>query len=236
MTRKRAQRVSEVSQCVRRMVKENPGIHFRGLGRAAHVTSAGQLRHHLDRLEHQGIIVEVEDGRYKRFFVTGDQDPKLRPEMARFTRVVPRRIAKLLLVGPMNRSQLRRSLGCADSTLGYHLSRMVTLGDLARERGPNTCIYSLTSGDTVRQLLVQQGAAAAAAHEEPATILTNVLNTPDAGIDPMNLLDTRAHVEDPTTRTHADPSDGGIPAPVLPDPVPDLLDHDDDSRQSGLTF
>ncbi|MFA5945094.1 MAG: hypothetical protein WC876_11590, partial [Candidatus Thermoplasmatota archaeon] len=146
--------VSQVGLSIRRAVKEQPGIHFRGLARAAKVTSAGQLRHHLDRLEHQGVLIEVEDGRYKRFFTAGDQDPKLRAEMARFSRTVPRRIAKLLLVSPLNRTELRRSLGCAVSTLGYHLARMVVLGDLARTRGPSSCLYSLTSADTVRKLLL----------------------------------------------------------------------------------
>ncbi|MEA3137755.1 MAG: hypothetical protein QOC71_2036 [Thermoplasmata archaeon] len=147
--------VSRVGLSIRQAVKEQPGIHFRGLARAANVTSAGQLRHHLDRLEHQGVLVEVEDGRYKRFFVAGDQDPKLRAEMARFARAVPRRIAKLLLVSPMNRTELRHSLGCADSTLGYHLTRMVLLGDLARVRGPSSCLYSLTRAETVRKMLTQ---------------------------------------------------------------------------------
>ena len=152
--------VSQVGLAIRRAVQEQPGIHFRGLARAARVTSAGQLRHHLDRLERQGLVVEVEDGRYKRFFMAGAQDPKLRAEMARFSRAVPRRIAKLLLVSPMNRTELRRSLGCADSTLGYHLTRMVLLGDLARMRGPSSCVYSLTSQETVRKMLLIQGALA----------------------------------------------------------------------------
>lgn len=159
MMRKQAP-VSQVSLSIRRAVKEQPGIHFRGLARAANVTSAGQLRHHLDRLERQGILIEVEDGRYKRFFTAGDQDPRLRAEMARFSRAVPRRIAKLLLVSPLNRTELRRSLGCADSTLGYHLARMVLLGDLARSRGPSSCTYSLTSEETVRKMLLVQGALA----------------------------------------------------------------------------
>jgi hypothetical protein len=155
---RRPRPVSQVALSIQAVVKENPGIHFRGLARAAHVTSAGQLRHHLDRLERQGKVVEVEDGRYKRFFTAGDQDPRLRPLMARFSRDVPRRIAKLLLVHPLNRTELRRGLACADSTLGYHLERMVRLGDLARTRGPNSCHYSLTSEETVRKLLMMQGA------------------------------------------------------------------------------
>lgn len=149
-------RVSEVRQRICDVVSDEPGIHFRGLGREANISSAGQLRHHLDRLNRTGRLVEIADGRYKRFFVAGEQDPETRPEIARFARVVPRRIARLLLASPMNRTELRRSLGCADSTLGYHLARMVRMGDLAKTRGSNCCNYSLTSKDFVRKILTKQ--------------------------------------------------------------------------------
>lgn len=151
-------RMSEVGRTIYKICKEQPGIHFRGLGRAAGLTSAGQLRHHLDRLERQGLLVELEDGRYKRFFVAGDHDRTLRPGLARFARSVPRKIGKLLLVHPMNRTELRRSLGCADSTLGYHLKRMMEQGDLEKQRGRNCCRYSLTSPELVQKVLMLQGA------------------------------------------------------------------------------
>ncbi|MEA3203277.1 MAG: hypothetical protein QOI63_952 [Thermoplasmata archaeon] len=151
-------RMSEVGRTIYKIVKEQPGIHFRGLGRAAQLTSAGQLRHHLDRLERHGLLVELEDGRYKRFFVAGDHDRTLRPGLARFARSVPRKIGKLLLVHPMNRTELRRSLGCADSTLGYHLKRMMEQGDLEKHRGRNCCKYSLTSPELVQKVLMLQGA------------------------------------------------------------------------------
>lgn len=236
MTRRQAQAVSEVNLCIRRTVKANPGIHFRGLGRAAGVTSAGQLRHHLDHLERQGILVELEDGRYKRFFVAGDQDPKLRPEMARFTRAVPRRIAKLLLVSPMNRSQLRRSLGCADSTLGYHLSRMVTLGDLARERGRSTCIYSLTSGETVRQVLLQQREARAAL-ADPAGLAPGP-KEPDLGTPaaPLRHSQPRRPEAAPVPAPAPAAPPGDLPVPTLPDPVPDLLSQENGLDRSDPTF
>jgi DNA-binding HxlR family transcriptional regulator len=214
--------VSQVGLAIRRAVKEQPGIHFRGLGRAAQVTSAGQLRHHLDRLERQGLIVEIEDGRYKRFFVAGDQDPKLRAEMARFSRAVPRRIAKLLLVNPMNRTELRRSLGCADSTLGYHLTRMVQLGDLARTRGPSSCLYSLTSQDTVRKMLTIQGALSdpglgpAAPGLEPVSVPAPApAPMPMPGPDP-----TPAPIPVPGRAPEPSPDEDDDPAPTRPDPVP----------------
>jgi DNA-binding HxlR family transcriptional regulator len=216
--------VSQVGLSIRRAVKENPGIHFRGLARAAHVTSAGQLRHHLDRLQHQGVLVEVEDGRYKRFFTAGDQDPKLRAEMARFSRAVPRRIARLLLTSPMNRTELRRSLGCADSTLGYHLSRMVLLGDLARTRGPISCLYSLTSEETVRKMLLIQGALA-----EPGLDGPGREPAPGPGPNPIPGPEPRpepvpGRTPEPTPTPEPEPADDEIPNPLRPepDPMPDL--------------
>lgn len=142
-----------------KIVKENPGIHFRGLGRAASVTSAGQLRHNVDRLLRQGLIVEVSDGRYKRFFLAGEHDARLRPQIARFSRDVPRQIGEMLLEQPMNRAELRRSLGCSDSTLGYHLKRMTEMGDVRKERGRNCCHYSLANIETARQALQVRSAS-----------------------------------------------------------------------------
>jgi DNA-binding HxlR family transcriptional regulator len=232
--------VSQVGLSIRRAVKENPGIHFRGLARAAHVTSAGQLRHHLDRLQHQGVLVEVEDGRYKRFFTAGDQDPKLRAEMARFSRAVPRRIARLLLASPMNRTELRRSLGCADSTLGYHLSRMVLLGDLARTRGPSSCLYSLTSEETVRKMLLIQGALAEpgldAPGREPAPGPGPAPN-PVPGPAPLPAPEpvpgrTPEPTPNPMPEPTPEPADDEIPNPLRPepDPMPDLPFPDESSR------
>lgn len=142
-----------------RIVKEHPGVHFRGLGRAAGLTSAGQLRHHLDRLVRRGLLVEVKDGRFSRYFATGDHEPRLRPELARFARPLPRQIGKLLLQSPLGRTELRRRLGCADSTLGYHLNRLVAAGDLQRRPGRNGGQYCLSDTEGVRRalLMLQEG-------------------------------------------------------------------------------
>lgn len=151
--------IGPVSQRVLDAVRTNPGIHFRALSRAAEVSSAGQLRHHLDRLRRHGHLVELEDGGYKRFFATNAHQSRLRPGMARFSRSVPRRIGRLLLTRPMNRSELRRQLGCADSTLSYHLNRMLQSGDVARNRDAHTCRYALTDSEMVRQVLLTQAGA-----------------------------------------------------------------------------
>jgi predicted transcriptional regulator len=127
-----------------RIIREQPGIHFRALGRQAGLTSSGQLRHHLDRLADLGAIAEVKDGRFSRFFGGGDEDPDLRQRQARLSRPVPNLIARLLADRPMSRTELRRRLGCADSTLGYHLNRLVQVGDIQRRIGINGHEYALS--------------------------------------------------------------------------------------------
>src|SRR5688572_5302592 len=128
-----------------RIIREQPGVHFRALGREAGLTSSGQLRHHLDRLADLGAIAEVKDGRFSRFFAGGhEEDPRLRQRQARLSRPVPNLIARLLGDRPMSRTELRRRLGCADSTLGYHLNRLVQVGDIQRRIGPNGHEYALS--------------------------------------------------------------------------------------------
>ena len=149
--------MGEVPRQLTEIVDERPGIHFRELKRAADLSSNGQLRHHIDRLKRDGVLVEIKDGGFKRFFIAGEHDPELRRGLARFARRVPRLIAQLLLRQPLNRTQLRQRLDCADSTLGYHLNRMIELGDLERDRRGNVCLYSLTDPDFVRRVLHDLG-------------------------------------------------------------------------------
>lgn len=146
---------SGVADRIHSIVRERPAIHFRGLKRAADVSSNGQLRHHIDQLERENVLIELEDGGYTRFFITGQHTPEVRDGLARFARRVPRIIARLLLDGSMIRTELRQALGCADSTLGYHLNRMLEQGDIQRDRTGGRSLYSLTDPDFVRRVLAE---------------------------------------------------------------------------------
>lgn len=140
---------------IQAIVEESPGIHFRGIGRAAGLTSTGQLRHHIDRLVRGGYVAELDDGGYRRYFPT-HHAPDLQTQMARLSRDLPRRILRLLATGPMTRTALRRHMACADSTLGYHLGRMLQHGDVVRQpRGSGTC-YAVADPDRALRILAAQ--------------------------------------------------------------------------------
>lgn len=143
-------------------MREHPGIHFRALARAAGLTSLGQLRHHIDHLRRDGRVVEVEDGRFRRLFAAGQHEPTLRLGLARTARPVPRRICRLLLAQPRGRSELQRLVGCAESTLGYHLRRMMAAGDVERSWDGRRRLYTLADAELVRRTLAARQAASLA--------------------------------------------------------------------------
>lgn len=158
--------VAPLAKLIRSIVKERPGIHFRGLGRAANVSSTGQLRHHIDRLYRRGDLIEVEDGRFRRYFVPSDQGARVREGLARFARRVPKKIARILIKGKLNRTELREELGCADSTLGYHLRRMVRKGDLTRTPTASCCFYALSDPGFIREIIQRQDAVKESLEDE----------------------------------------------------------------------
>jgi DNA-binding transcriptional ArsR family regulator len=208
--------LSEAGLRICRVVSEQPGIHFRGLARAA-TLPAGQLRHHLDRLVRRGILVELEDGGYKRFFLAGKHDPRLRPALALFARRVPRRIGSLLLLRPMTRTELRRHLGCGDSTLGFHLARMVQAQVVTKQRDRSGCRYALAEPELARQALAMR--AAVATQEERAQQQREAQPGWQLGPRP-GLLPPRTPAPEPL------PAQPGMGATTLPPATPGLYGGD----------
>lgn len=160
---------NQTAQILLDTIQAQPGLHFRGVLRRAGLSSAGQLRHHIDRLMRAGHIVEVEDGGFRRYFPAGVYDRRLREEMLQFSRPIPRRVARLLLRGSMPRTEIRRALQCPDSTLGYYLARLRDKGILEREALEPYQYYSLKDPQQVQRILEAQPEGAARGGEDLIT-------------------------------------------------------------------
>jgi DNA-binding transcriptional ArsR family regulator len=202
-----------------RIIREQPGIHFRALGRQAGLTSSGQLRHHLDRLADLGAVAEVKDGRFSRFFGGGEEDPNLRARQARLSRPVPNLIARLLADRPMSRTELRRRLGCADSTLGYHLNRLVQVGDIQRRIGPGGHEYVLSDPSvTPPELPWRTPPATAPSAAPPASTPGEVLDPAMAPALPPAATPALA-LPSPAPASPASPAPPAFPTPPAPAPL-----------------
>ncbi|MGP6239100.1 winged helix-turn-helix transcriptional regulator [Cuniculiplasma sp. SKW4] len=54
-------------ELILKMIKDNPGIHFRAIQRESGL-AIGQVEYHLYRLEKEEVITVRKDGKYKRYF------------------------------------------------------------------------------------------------------------------------------------------------------------------------
>lgn len=124
----------EIRQAIRHALQAYPGMHFRGLGRRIGVTSSGQLRHHLDVLAKENVVVEVREGKFVRYYLAG-QEPKDLQVHAMLSRPVPNHIVRALQTGPMKRSTLRTIIGKSDTTMAYHLDRLLRADVVRRAMG-----------------------------------------------------------------------------------------------------
>ncbi len=188
-----SQRRSAVGESLLRLIQARPGIHFRALGRAANIPSAGQLRYHLDRLRKVGLVVEAHDGKFTRFMLVDQNPARIRPAIVHLARPAAARIGRMLLHGPMRRVELRRRLGLADSTLSYHMGRLIAAGCVEKRGRSGGCEYTLVDPVLVREALAirtgsletgrptQFGAPASLAPPaEPSPMPTTPVPAPDS--------------------------------------------------------
>jgi len=83
-------------------ILEYPGLHLRELSRRTNIP-LGVLRHHLNFLKKQGLVIKKTDRRYVRYYVTQKVGKKDKEIINLLRQEVPRRIILLLLSpGPGN--------------------------------------------------------------------------------------------------------------------------------------
>jgi predicted transcriptional regulator len=113
-----------------RYVAAHPGCHLRELERRL-PRSLGALRHHLDRLEEQGLVRAEFDRRFKRYYPPGLPTAS-RAAIAALRQARLRDVAEAVLHRPGVRpSELARALRIPPSSLTTYVRRLVQLGLLA---------------------------------------------------------------------------------------------------------
>lgn len=109
-------------------VDENPGIHVRQLQRELELKN-GTMFHHLRMLEDQDMVRSVEDGMYRRYYLTGQApDDAGTPSTAQ-------RVARAIVADPgSTNQQLAEALDVEPSTVHYHVDNLAEEGRVRKER------------------------------------------------------------------------------------------------------
>jgi len=129
-------------------VKNNPGIHFRGICNGLGL-SIGIVQYHLDLLTSAGLLLAYNDGRCKRFF-----EPKIFTETDIKTISLLRHnttrkiLTDLLQSGSVFHKDLARRLGISSQALTWQMNRLRKTG----------LIEAVKEGMSVKYLLNEENA------------------------------------------------------------------------------
>lgn len=119
-----------------RLVQEHPGIHAHEVAERLDL-AWGTAIHHLRLLEQNGLLTAYRDGRYKRFFVVGDQRLQQKEAVGLLRNDTARRIVQAVAERPgLIQKDVCDALGVSSSLATWHLQRLAEAGlVIAQRRG-----------------------------------------------------------------------------------------------------
>jgi predicted transcriptional regulator len=117
-----------------RLIREEPGIHAHEVADRLQL-GWGTTVYHLKLLERNHLIVSRHEGRYKRFFITGDQHLQHQDAVALLRNATSRSIAGAVAAQPgLIQKQVCQALGLSPSLASWHLQRLEGAGVVKAER------------------------------------------------------------------------------------------------------
>ncbi len=146
------------------IILNNPGLHFREIVRLSGL-SAGNVDYHLHYMERKEIIVAVQDGKFKRYYVRGRVDWRDKRIIALLRHENLRGIVLYLILNPgATISDLERDFDFSHTTLLKHVKKLQESGLVTgvtetpptdqKQSGHEETRYYVTNAEHVADLLV----------------------------------------------------------------------------------
>jgi len=134
-------------EIIYKVIYTRPGIHFRGLARKVG-KNVGVVQHHLKVLLNKNIIAKYRNGRYSRYYVSGNgMDGKdavtVRMVASILNSSSARKMLLLLLeAGRQPHKKVAETLGFTSQAITWHYKNMTTI--VVREKVGRKVYYELT--------------------------------------------------------------------------------------------
>ncbi len=135
-------------------VRDNPGIHMRGLQRETGIPM-GTLRYQLRYLEKHGFVVEKKEGRMITYYPAGAGsvvDAQDKKYLAVLRQEIPRLIVlHLMMHSHSSHGELKPHFAVSASTLSYHLKKLLDSEIIAKDEDGR---YYVTDEERVAKVLI----------------------------------------------------------------------------------
>ena len=145
----------KVRQKIFQLISKNPGLHFRDIQRRLKI-GTGSLSYNLDQLIKAGLLRNVQDGEYLRYY-TFDE---IKDEEKRILELVRRKTIRRILLFLLqckkcNNEEMSTFLQISPSTVSWHIKKLVEAEVLtAKSKGRRT-FYSINSPEVAKNVLIK---------------------------------------------------------------------------------
>lgn len=136
------------------LILEYPGLHFREIVRRSGMSSSN-VEYHLRYLVKHEILVEVKDGKLKRFYVQGKVGHEDKQILSVLRKEIPRGIVLFILLEPgSTASDMQEVFELSDSQINYYTKRLLDKGIMRKDDGGGEASYYVNNEDKVASVLI----------------------------------------------------------------------------------
>lgn len=136
-----------------------PGAHMREIGREVEIPM-GTLEYHLHYLVKADLLVTRQDGRYTRYFATGELSRREKDVLAVLRQKVPRQVAAHLLLEPgSSHGQLLTKFELSASTLSFHIKKLLRDDIVRQEKSGRENLYTVNEPELIARVLITHQAS-----------------------------------------------------------------------------
>ncbi|UCG70314.1 MAG: winged helix-turn-helix transcriptional regulator [Thermoplasmata archaeon] len=136
------------------LISNFPGLHFREILRRLD-TSSGNLNYQLNYMIKHDILVGIQDGNLKRYYLIGKVKGKEKRILACLRNETSRGLVLFLLLNPNSKfNELSLNFDLAPSKLAYHLKKLLDKEIIEKKRKGRTTLYKVVDEESIANVLI----------------------------------------------------------------------------------
>lgn len=136
------------------LISEFPGLHFREILRRLNISS-GNLNYQLNYMLKHDILVAIQDGNLKRYYIIGKVKANEKRILACLRNETARGLVLFLLLNPNSKfNEIAINFDLAPSKLAYHLKKLLEKEVIEKERKGRTTLYRVVDEEAIANVLI----------------------------------------------------------------------------------
>ena len=137
------------------LIEENPGLHFRELGRRTGI-AVGSLQYHLEFLQKKHLIKTFRQGNFLRYYSVKESVVEEKATMSFLRKESARKIILFLMEKKRaNNLDISKAVSLSPSTTSWHLDQLVKEEVLGKEKRGRESLFFVVKPNEVALLLIE---------------------------------------------------------------------------------